>query len=141
VSVDGSSTRSIQLTHGKVALVDASDYDLMSAFPWRAVRIRHTWYAPLLLGGAEEFMHRLILAVGPGQRVDHRNGKGLDNRRCNLRLVTNALNQANRRQVRSASGFKGVTWRNGKWRAYITVGQRSISLGSFATPEEAARAS
>ena len=138
--ISDSPHRSITLTHGKVALVDSADYDMLIGFKWRAIRIRHTWYAHTYVGtGAEEFMHRLILGAGPGQRVDHRNGDGLDNRRSNLRPTTNALNQANRRRIRSKSGFKGVIWRNGKWRAYITVDQRFVSLGSFATPEEAAR--
>jgi hypothetical protein len=89
-------------------------------------------------------MHRLIMGAGPGQRIDHRNGDGLDNRRSNLRPTTNALNQANRRRIRSKSGFKGVSWDSTKrerpWRAHITVNGRMKFLGAFATPEEAARA-
>jgi hypothetical protein len=130
----------IHLTHGKVALVGAADRELMSVFPWRAVRIRHTWYAETYVEGAREYMHRLLMGVGPGQRVDHRDGDGLNNRRSNLRLVTSGLNQANRRVVLSKSGYKGVTQRAGRWRAYITVGGKFQSLGAFATPEEAARA-
>lgn len=42
--------------------------------------------------------------------------------------------------MHSSSGFKGVSKRAGKWRAYITVGGRFISLGSFTTVREAARA-
>jgi len=133
-------TKTIPLTHGKVALIDAADFELMGAFPWRAVRIRRTWYAETYVGGAREYMHRFIMEAGPGERIDHRNGNGLDNRRVNLRRTTNALNQANRRQVRSVCGFKGVTQRSGKWRAYITVSGRFISLGSFSIPEDAARA-
>lgn len=133
-------TRIIPLTHGKSAVVDASDYDMLIGFKWRAIRIRQTWYAHTYVAtGAEEFMHRLIMGVGPGQRVDHRDGDGLNNRRSNLRPTTNALNQANRRRVRSKSGFKGVSQRSGKWRAYITVASRFVSLGSFATAREAAR--
>ena len=131
----------IPLTHGKFALVDAADYALVSAFPWRAVRIRHTWYAETYVEGAREYMHRLIMGCGPGEQVDHRDGDGLNNRRRgNLRPVTHALNQANRRAVRSASRFKGVTRRGGRWRAYITVDGKFRSLGTFGTPEDAARA-
>jgi len=67
-----------------------------------------------------------------------------DNRRSNLRRTTNALNQANRRRVRSKSGFKGVssdsTKRERPWRAHITIEGRMKYLGGYATPEEAARA-
>jgi hypothetical protein len=140
--VSQSRARHIPLTHGKSTLVDASDYDMLVGFRWRAIRVRHTWYAHTrVTGGAEAFMHDLIMGTRPGEQIDHRNGDGLDNRRStNLRRTTNALNQANRRRVRSSSGFKGVTKRAGKWRAYITVGGQFTSLGSFATAPEAARA-
>ena len=97
-------------------------------------------YAETRLGGAREFMHRLVMGCRPREEVDHRNGDGLNNRRHNLRSTTHSLNQANRRRVTGKSGFKGVFQRSGKWRAYITVAGRFISLGSFITAEEAARA-
>lgn len=137
-------TRRIPLTHGKFALVDASDFNLISAFPWRAVRVRHTWYAETYVKGAREFMHRFLLCAAPGQRVDHRDGDGLNNRRQNLRPASSSLNQANRRRVRSKSGYKGVSRDRARkarpWRASITVEQRFISLGRYATAEAAARA-
>ena len=83
---------------------------------------------------------------GRGQLVDHRDGDGLDNRRCNLRLTTHAPNQQNRCVVRSQSGFKGVSLSplpNGKprpWRAYITVNGKQRHLRRFETAEESARA-
>jgi AP2 domain len=140
LSADVTSTQTIPLTHGKSALVDPPDYDLLVGFRWRAIRVRNTWYAHTrVTGGAEAFMHDLIMGTRPGEQIDHKSGDGLDNRRSNLRRTTNALNQANRRRVRSSSGFKGVSKRAGRWRAYITVAGEFISLGSYATPEEAAR--
>jgi len=65
-------------------------------------------------------------------------------RKLQLRRTTSALNQANRRRVRSKSGFKGVSWDSTKrerpWRAHITVHGKFTFLGAFGTPEEAARA-
>jgi hypothetical protein len=136
--------RTVPLTHGKQALVDDADYELLSAFPWRAIRIRNTWYAETYVKGAREFMHRFLLCAGPGQRVDHRDGDGLNNRRHNLRPATSGMNQANRRKVRSKSGFKGVSpdWlrKSRPWRAHITVDGRLRYLGAFDTAAEAARA-
>jgi hypothetical protein len=80
------------------------------------------------------------MGAQPGERVDHRDGDGLNCRRQNLRHVTNSLNQANKHHVWSASKFKGVTKRATRWRAYITVDGKFRSLGSHATAEEAARA-
>jgi hypothetical protein len=127
---------------GHPSLVDACDYNLLSCFRWRALRVRHTWYAVSVTDGKREmYMHDLILEAGGGQQVDHINGNGLDNRRCNLRPTTHALNQANKRRVWSASKYKGVTRRGGnRWRAYITVAGQFMSLGSFDTPEDAAQA-
>ena len=38
-----SPTRNIPLTHGKSAIVDVHDYDLLVTFKWRALQIRRTW--------------------------------------------------------------------------------------------------
>jgi len=136
--------RHIPLTHDKSALVDASDYDMLIGFRWRAIRIRQTWYAHTrVTGGAEAFMHDLIMGTRPGEQIDHRSGDGLNNRRSNLRPITNAQNQHNRRRVRSKSGFKGVSLDRSRkvrpWGAHITIEGRMCFLGAYATPEEAAR--
>jgi hypothetical protein len=49
---------------------------------------------------------------------------------------TRLLNRKNR------SGYRGVSWiaNRGKWRAGIRVDGKSVNLGSFTTPEDAARA-
>jgi hypothetical protein len=43
---------------------------------------------------------------------------------------------------RNTSGYRGVTWdkQTGKWRAFGKRGGRGISLGRFASIEEAAAA-
>lgn len=141
---EGDGFRRVPLTHGKFALVDAADFELVSAFPWRAVRVRHTWYAETYVRGAREYLHRFLLQAGPGDQVDHRDGDGLNCRRANLRHTTHTRNQANRRRVRSGSGFKGVSpdWlrKSRPWRAHITVDGRLRYLGAFETAKEAARA-
>jgi hypothetical protein len=139
--LDSRALTRIPLTNGKTALVDAADYELLTTFRWRGLHVRHTWYAVTVTDGKREmYMHDLILEAGGGQQVDPINGDGLDNCRCNLRLTTHSLNQANNRRLWSASKYKGVTKRGNRWRAYITVAGRFLSLGSFATAEEAARA-
>jgi len=85
-------------------------------------------------------MHRLIMGNPQGMEVDHINGNGLDNRRCNLRVVTTSQNQANQHARRGRSSFKGVFKQRSRWRARIHVQQKGINLGSFLTEEEAARA-
>tara|TARA_Y100001937_G_scaffold128199_1_gene202965 strand:+ start:7533 stop:8102 length:570 start_codon:yes stop_codon:yes gene_type:complete len=88
------------------------------------------------------FLHRLLMSPPEDMQVDHINGNGLDNRRENLRVCTNAQNNANKPpQKNSKSGLKGVYKNGNRWRARI--GHRSRNrkeLGYFSTKEEAARA-
>lgn len=86
------------------------------------------------------YLHRLIALAKPGELVDHRNGDTLDNRSENLRLTTNRLNQGNQRRVRGKVELKGVTLERGKYRARIRCGGKKLSLGNYATKEEAAKA-
>ena len=89
---------------------------------------------------APVLMHRYLLQANPGERVDHQDGNGLNNRRENIRKATSSQNGMNARaQVGGSSKFKGV-WRPTRWRAEIRVNYKTIHLGSFATEEEAAHA-
>ncbi len=51
---------------------------------------------------------RFILKAKKGQIVDHINRKPLDNRRCNLRIVSSRQNALNRR-LKSNTGYIGVS--------------------------------
>jgi len=76
-------------------------------------------------------------------QVDHINGNPLDNRRENLRICTRAQNTCNRKAVvNSKSGYKGVTKKNSsrKWIPEIRKDGKKLYLGSYNTPEEAAKA-
>jgi hypothetical protein len=75
--------------------------------------------------------------------VDHINGNGLDNRRSNLRLCTNAENQHNARLRRdNTSGHKGVNWnsRDAAWQAQVMVNGRRTSVGYFKNLDDAVAA-
>lgn len=141
-------TREIQLTQGKVALVDAEDYGYLSRFDWQVTRNPggFCWYAfrSVRTGSPPKRlswqMHRVVLGLVPGQRsiVDHKDGNGLNNTKANLRVCTPQLNCAHQwnRKVGS-TGFKGVTPTPfGKWVAKLA----QKHLGTFSTPEEAAAA-
>ena len=77
-----------------------------------------------------------------GMQVDHINGDRLDNRRENLRIVTNWQNQMNRGMtINNSSGYKGVRLRrSGKWEAQIRVNKKAIFLGRFYDKLDAAHA-
>jgi len=79
----------------------------------------------------------------PSNQIDHINGDRSDNRWANLREATNTQNQYNQRSARgSASRFVGVSRckKSNKWVAYICPEGVKVSLGSYGTEEEAAKA-
>jgi len=133
--------KEIELSQNRVALVDDSDLEWLSAWKWcfdgrYAVRREKK-------SGNKLYMHRQILRISHGEITDHINQKSLDNRRCNLRVVTTAQNGMNRSNSRNHSScYKGVhleTW-TGRWRAQIKAGNKNIRLGRFDSEIEAARA-
>lgn len=142
-------SKEILLTQGKIAIVDASDYDFLMQWKWKfvshgyACRNHHVGIVNGKRIQKRIYMHRLILNVPIGQYTDHINGDMLDNRRCNLRICTNQQNAANSKKysIITSSKYKGVAWDevNTKWRAQIYV-KKSIYLGRFSSEIEAAKA-
>ena len=137
----------LPLTQGKVAIVDAEDFDRFKKYKWHISKSSRTFYASRnknrKICHKELYMHRLIINVPPGMFVDHINHNGLDNRRKNLRLCTAQQNARNNRpQRRASSKYKGVSWRkDGKvFRAQIWHNAKSINLGRFKNEIDAARA-
>lgn len=135
-------TLKISLSRGAFALVDAADYPTLSAHKWSLSRARLGYAVrKATANGKAAFvkMHNAVLAPPPGLEVDHINGDTLDNRRCNLRLATRRQNIANRRPTAS-SGFKGVYRHKSGWAARIRLQGRLQYLGTFPSPDLAARA-
>lgn len=89
-------------------------------------------------------LHNFIFGEVPkGYEVDHKNRKKYDNRRCNLRQATRAENNINHGlSVANSSGYVGVSYLKSrrKFRAYITVNGKQISLGLYDSPEKAYQA-
>ena len=140
----------IQLTQGKVALIDDRDLELVSQFSWVAAKDHNhdIWYAQANIKAptgtrTTVTMHRLIMSAPKGKLVDHRNGDGLDNQRSNLRFCTHAENSRNMANCKPhSSRFKGVSWHRGKgrWTAQICTNRKLRSLGAFDSELEAAAA-
>jgi hypothetical protein len=144
IVVDGVECRTIPLTCGLSAIVDSSDYDELNSWNWHSSRCGVKVYAKRNNPGGTSgiTMHQQLVATTEGHEVDHINGNGLDNRRCNLRPVTRSQNNQNRQPRRNASSrFKGVSWdrKHRFWEASIGNNGK-IRLGYFASEEEAAMA-
>lgn len=142
----------IPLTQGKVAIVDAADYERVSKYKWYAKKGWRTYYA---VRGVRVYkngkyvrvrqipMHRWLMKAPAEKLVDHRNHNGLNNRRGNLRPATPRENAQNRQaKITSRSGLKGVYRRKGSdvFEAAINHKGKRIYLGRFKRKEDAARA-
>lgn len=142
--------KQIQLTKGKVALVDDGDFALVSPFKWTASydKAANKWYAVrrvMVAGRSTTFlMHRVIMDAPSGCLVDHKDGDGLNNQRSvNLRLATKSQNMCNRGKNRNnTSGYKGVCLIKSRrqWIAQIGANGVQRNLGYFETPQDAAQA-
>jgi hypothetical protein len=137
----------IPLTKGHVALIDDEDAAL-AELTWYLAKNGRNLYAIRsywLPDGTQRTitLHRMVMPLPDGMRVDHIDGNGLDCRRQNLRGATHQQNLWGRkRNKNNKSGYKGVSWdkRARRWKASITVNGRTIPLGLFDDPAEGGRA-
>jgi hypothetical protein len=82
-----------------------------------------------------------VTGEDPGDVIDHKNRVRDDNRFNNLRKADKSHNGANSNlNSNNTSGFKGVTWVGGRWKAQIKVNGINKHLGYYAEKEKAAEA-
>ena len=102
----------------------------------------HRGYRRIRIDGRAYMAHRLaflyVTARWPSALVDHANGDGLDNRWENLREATRAQNARN--SVKRKPLPKGVSRAGHGYRASVSPNGKKVSLGTFDTPQEAAKA-
>lgn len=121
--------------------IDEEDVALVSPFTWYLQRSGGNTYAltwtSRRTGHVCIRMHRLIL---PGVAiVDHKDGNGLNNRRSNLRPARQEDNLRNTKPFIRSDHYKGIYRKHGRWAAGIQFHKKSKYLGTFDTPEEAAK--
>lgn len=135
------SYRIIALPHDDYAIVDSADYDWLNQWKWCAstagYALRREHYRAI-------WMHNLILGTSNSKIGDHWNGDTRDNRRCNLRIISQRKNTQNARISRNnSSGCTGVSQdkNTGKWHSYITPrGGKRKTLGYFEKRDDAVAA-
>ena len=131
----GPSIAYVELTQGQWALIDADDALRVGRYNWRAIKAGTSFYARRT--HQHQGLHVFLVGLG----ADHINGNPLDNRRlANLRPASRSQNNCNRRRQRNnSSGYKGVSWHQGRqrWEAIIQANGKRKDLGGFSTPEAA----
>lgn len=145
--------KTINLTKGKVALVDDEDYDFLMQWKWcdtHGYAMRRS-YEKGTRKRKTILMHRVIMNTPDGLEVDHKDFNGLNNQKHNLRNCTSDENRRYRRG-KGTSKYMGVslhtqvetrkkgTYFYQKWIAYIRIGNKYVYLGVHEKEEDAARA-
>jgi hypothetical protein len=134
--------RRISLTQGQFAVVDDEDFDELNQHKWHAqwCLCTESFYAQRSEYKKKRnviLMHRQILGLKSGSKrqSDHVDHNTLDNRRCNLRIVTARGNGANRRD-QSQYGV-GIRKSYNRYSAKIRHNGKLKHLGYFTTVKEA----
>lgn len=156
----------IKLSHGLFAKIDDKDFEKVSQFEWFAYRIAgmgqsgKTYLYGFKPGrkvkkegekypsGKQKYqrvwLYNFLMEPSEGMIVDHINGDPLDNRRSNLRIITQKQNVLNRgkRVNGKTSKFLGVSKNveKKKFIASIKILGKSLYLGSYSNEEDAAKA-
>lgn len=132
---------------GEEFYFDLEDYNKIKDYCWY---INNTGYVVTNVRDLNErhtaiLFHRLVMNCLSDNAlvVDHINHKTTDNRKNNLRLVTQSQNLMNRRIGKNnTSGVTGVNFDNKsrKWSAEIRIDRKKKSLGHFENFEDAVKA-
>jgi len=135
--------KEIQLTQGRVALVDDEDYNMLMQYKWCAVKDRNTFYAvtnlKTLTGFKYQTMHRLLINIPRELVTDHLDGNGLNNQKLNLRSVTSRENLQNL-HIEKTSKYPGIYWnkKRNNWMAKIVINKQTRYICSSVREEDAA---
>ena len=146
VHIVGDGTAEIELTQGQFATVDEASLAVLVGARWCAAWSGNqgSFYATTGRGKVARKMHQAVLHRTPSDYakdrlvVDHINRNTLDNRRCNLQLVSHRRNTTKDRNA-SKKRLTGAFWfkRDSVWQSQIRAFGLNINLGRFDTEKQA----
>lgn len=150
-------SREIELTQGRIAVVDDELFEELDRVLWFAKKKKYGWFAMRHVrteskektksgrknksGRAQVYMHQFILRTD--KTVAHMNSNTLDNRTSNLREASRAEQTYHtKKRHKTSSKYKGVSWCVPRklWIAQIQHRGKNHYLGGFACEEDAAEA-
>lgn len=127
----------VDVGNGKTMLCDVEDWERLKYMMWNASGRGYANARNTKTGKTARF-HIEVMGNRDGLVVDHINRNKLDNRKSNLRFVTQRANTINKTiQKNNNTGTMGVRFRNGKWEACVWVNRKKICVGRFESKEDA----
>ena len=103
-----------------IALISLEDVELVTKYNWSYTTTGRNNYVMGYVDKKHTTLHKLLLGKPEqGMVIDHINGNGLDNRRCNLRIITYSNNNQSIIKKGGSSKYLGVSFINykKKWHA------------------------
>lgn len=130
--------KTIHLNHSYIGFVDDEDFDRVRCWTWTIDRRAHTVYAVNSIKGR---LHQFITGK-TDLDIAHLDGNGLNCTKANLTICTHSVNLRHTLRTRGRIPFLGVMLsKGGRYTARLRFPDGSRpSLGTYNTPEEAARA-
>lgn len=110
-------------------IVSKEDYIQLNSFKWNKK------YDGYVIGYVDKKywrIHRYIMIeilghdISSKVKIDHINNNPLDNRRENLRIISNSGNNRNVKKKSTDSKFSGVTIRYSRWYCQISIEQKTL---------------
>lgn len=127
------------IVQNKIVLIDKEDLEIFNKYKWHISDSGYVVWRGTKDGKKQTIrLHRLIMNPPKELVVDHINRNRLDNRKSNLRCVTQKINAINSNRVENAKGYylsKSKVSNIGKW----VVDYKGIR-NTFNTEEEARKA-
>lgn len=130
-------------------LIDEDDYEKCKQFKWyigsSGKHRKYYAYSVSRIDGKRRVfaLHRFIMGEPIGKEIDHINHNGLDNRRCNLSIVSKQQNRQNMRiPSNNKTGHVGVNYneRLNKYIAKIQHKGKTIHIGCYQNIDDAVKA-
>jgi len=121
-------------------IVDEENYYDLMKYSWS---LHDKNYVSGTINKIKYLIHRFIMNYTGDNYVDHINGNKLDNRKCNLRIITPHQNSMNCSSSKNGtSKYIGVHFnkRSNKWLSQITINGKCKKIGLFKNEIDAAKA-
>ena len=120
--------------------IDRDDYENLKDYYFYPAK--DEWAIRLKIYKDEQLFiySRYVMNAKEGEYVDHIYGDTFDNRKKNLRIITNQQNGFNHKLFKNnTSGFSGVLWskQKEKWQAVIKFNYKTFHLGFYEDKSDA----